>query len=77
MGSSTTSSSFGKTKFIFNDKEFVSGGSSGGSAISLKSKTCLASIGTDTGGSVRQPASYTGLVGFKPPYGKCSFEFEF
>jgi Asp-tRNA(Asn)/Glu-tRNA(Gln) amidotransferase A subunit family amidase len=45
MGSSTTSSSFGKTKFIFNDKEFISGGSSGGSAISVKSNTCLASIG--------------------------------
>eukprot|EP01080_Neovahlkampfia_damariscottae_P001045 gene1045-10564_t len=72
MGSSTTSSYFGKTKYIYNNQEYLSGGSSGGSAVSVQTNTSLASIGTDTGGSVRQPASYTGLVGFKPSYGHCS-----
>lgn len=69
MGSGTTFSAFGVTQ---QENGKISGGSSGGAAVSLQSESCFLAIGSDTGGSVRQPASYCGLVGFKPAYGICS-----
>ncbi|KAL9642612.1 hypothetical protein ABK040_009692 [Willaertia magna] len=71
MGSGNIFSYFGETKNPLN-VEYITGGSSGGSAASVAEGSCFFSLGTDTGGSVRLPASYCGIVGFKPSYGSCS-----
>lgn len=76
MGSANITSFYGPTVNPIiakdSDKKLVPGGSSGGSAAAVCANLCVAAIGSDTGGSIRQPASFTALTGLKPTYGRCS-----
>ena len=75
MGSANITSYFGAVKnpwSIDDGKDRVPGGSSGGSAAAISAHLAIAATGSDTGGSIRQPASFTGIVGMKPTYGRCS-----
>tara|TARA_B100000029_G_scaffold500483_1_gene572301 strand:- start:305 stop:1729 length:1425 start_codon:yes stop_codon:yes gene_type:complete len=74
MGSATNTSYFGNTinPLSKNNNPLAPGGSSGGSAAAVAADLCLGATGTDTGGSIRQPASFCGVVGVKPTYGLCS-----
>jgi aspartyl-tRNA(Asn)/glutamyl-tRNA(Gln) amidotransferase subunit A len=76
MGSSNETSSFGPVVSPWRRRDsnakLVPGGSSGGSAAAVAANLCLGATGTDTGGSIRQPAAFTGIVGIKPTYGRCS-----
>src|SRR5690606_27524652 len=76
MGSSNETSAFGPVVNPWrrngSDAKLVPGGSSGGSAAAVAARLCLGATATDTGGSIRQPAAFTGTVGIKPTYGRCS-----
>jgi aspartyl-tRNA(Asn)/glutamyl-tRNA(Gln) amidotransferase subunit A len=76
MGSSNETSCFGAVtnpwRRAGSDAKLIPGGSSGGSAAAVAAGLCLGATGTDTGGSIRQPAAFTGTVGIKPTYGRCS-----
>ena len=81
MGSSSTTSYYGPVenpwrkrseRQMGDNRPLVAGGSSGGSAAAVAARAALAATGTDTGGSIRQPASFCGIVGLKPTYGRCS-----
>nr|WP_202130615.1 Asp-tRNA(Asn)/Glu-tRNA(Gln) amidotransferase subunit GatA [Methylobacterium sp. 2A] len=76
MGSSNETSAFGNVVSPWrrkgSDAQIVPGGSSGGSAAAVAARLCLGATATDTGGSIRQPAAFTGTVGIKPTYGRCS-----
>jgi aspartyl-tRNA(Asn)/glutamyl-tRNA(Gln) amidotransferase subunit A len=76
MGSSNITSGYGPVenpwKRAGSDAKLVPGGSSGGSAVAVAARIAMGATGTDTGGSIRQPASFTGLAGIKPTYGRCS-----
>ncbi len=76
MGSSNETSAFGPVTSPWrrrgSNTPLVPGGSSGGSAVAVAAQLCLGATGTDTGGSIRQPAAFTGTVGIKPTYGRCS-----
>jgi aspartyl-tRNA(Asn)/glutamyl-tRNA(Gln) amidotransferase subunit A len=74
MGSSNETSSFGNVlnPYRLNNENLVPGGSSGGCASAVAADLTAATVGTDTGGSIRQPAAFTGIVGLKPTYGRCS-----
>lgn len=71
MGSANITSCYGVVKNPWN-KQLVAGGSSGGSAAAVAASAGLGALGSDTGGSIRQPASFTGITGIKPTYGRCS-----
>ncbi len=74
MGSSNETSCYGNVvnPWKIDDRALTPGGSSGGSAAAVAADLCLGATGTDTGGSIRQPAAFTGIVGIKPTYGRCS-----
>ncbi|MCJ2022014.1 Asp-tRNA(Asn)/Glu-tRNA(Gln) amidotransferase subunit GatA [Methylobacterium sp. E-065] len=76
MGSSNETSAYGNVvspwRRTGSDAQIVPGGSSGGSAAAVAARLCLGATATDTGGSIRQPAAFTGTVGIKPTYGRCS-----
>ncbi|MDR3151706.1 MAG: aspartyl/glutamyl-tRNA amidotransferase subunit A, partial [Holosporaceae bacterium] len=74
MGSANITSYYGNVinPWSSGDKKLVPGGSSGGSAAAVAGHLCLAATGSDTGGSIRQPAAFSGIVGLKPTYGRCS-----
>ncbi len=76
MGSSNETSAYGPVvspwRAAGHDRPIVPGGSSGGSSAAVSARLCAAATGTDTGGSIRQPAAFTGIAGIKPTYGRCS-----